>query len=87
MSPEAKRPAYRTSANRRLWLVRTLSPYAAAQTIKALNRPVRFFRIGKAVIAWSGRPTDFSQGCCFCGQPDDRERVHRAHACEPWVSS
>lgn len=22
---------------------------------------------------------------CFCGQPDDRERVHRAHACVPWL--
>jgi hypothetical protein len=21
---------------------------------------------------------------CFCGKPGDRERVHRAHACEPW---
>jgi hypothetical protein len=24
---------------------------------------------------------------CFCGQPDDRERVHRAHACEPWLTT
>jgi hypothetical protein len=23
---------------------------------------------------------------CFCGQPDDGERVHRAHECLPWVS-
>lgn len=82
MNRPTKRP-YRLSDNRRL--VRTLSPYAAAQTITALNRPVRFIRIGKAVIAWAGQPTDFSEGC-WCGQPDDRERVHRAQACEPWVS-
>lgn len=23
---------------------------------------------------------------CFCGQPDDRDRVHRSHACAPWSS-
>lgn len=22
---------------------------------------------------------------CWCGQPDDRERVHRAQECVPWV--
>lgn len=24
---------------------------------------------------------------CFCGEPSDRERVHRAHECLPWVTS
>lgn len=23
---------------------------------------------------------------CWCGQPDNRERVHRAQECVPWVS-
>jgi hypothetical protein len=29
-------------------------------------------------------PTPKPAPTCFCGQPNDRERVHRAHACEPW---
>lgn len=24
---------------------------------------------------------------CFCHQSDDPERVHRAHACEPWATA
>ncbi len=38
-------------------------------------------------FAWTSPPCPAALPLpCFCGQPEDRERVHRSHACERWVT-